>query len=181
MLPGQRGAAGVYLAYSNSAVGMNGLTTNAEATKYVLGHTGTLDLAAYEKRSKNKQKMTYDPGYASQGMVAACWLASAAQIQARQPRTRFAFRRADRTPNRHPQSMLLNQEVRSPNQEDKDLSKAANVERRWLAKQLLLLPVTLTSYLNRRDRSKSPGMGLFLMAQTRVDCWPAVLTSAINV
>ncbi|MFL9998918.1 autotransporter outer membrane beta-barrel domain-containing protein [Paraburkholderia sediminicola] len=46
-LPGQHDAAGVYFAYGNSDVTVNGLVTNAAATGYVLNQTGSLNLDAY--------------------------------------------------------------------------------------------------------------------------------------
>jgi len=46
-LLGGRDAAGVYLAYGNAAVGVDGLVTNPSATGYVLTHTGSLNLFAY--------------------------------------------------------------------------------------------------------------------------------------
>jgi outer membrane autotransporter protein len=44
---GGRDAAGVYFAYGNASVGVDGLVTNPEATAYVLTHTGSLNLFAY--------------------------------------------------------------------------------------------------------------------------------------
>jgi outer membrane autotransporter protein len=46
-IPGHRDAAGVYFAYSNSSADVDGLATNAAATAYVQGRTGTLNLNAY--------------------------------------------------------------------------------------------------------------------------------------
>jgi outer membrane autotransporter protein len=46
-LPGHRDAAGVYFAYGNGNVDVDGLVTNADATAYVLSHTGTVNLNAY--------------------------------------------------------------------------------------------------------------------------------------
>ena len=46
-IPGHHDAAGVYFAYGNSAVDVNGLVTNPAATGYVFSNTGTLDLDAY--------------------------------------------------------------------------------------------------------------------------------------
>ncbi|MBK3786101.1 autotransporter outer membrane beta-barrel domain-containing protein, partial [Paraburkholderia aspalathi] len=46
-LPGHHDATGVYFAYGNSNVDVNGLVTNAPATAYVLEHTGSLNLDAY--------------------------------------------------------------------------------------------------------------------------------------
>ncbi|WP_429322850.1 autotransporter outer membrane beta-barrel domain-containing protein [Paraburkholderia sp. GAS448] len=46
-LPGHHDAAGVYYAYGNSSVDVDGLVTNAAATGYVMSHTGSLDLDAY--------------------------------------------------------------------------------------------------------------------------------------
>jgi outer membrane autotransporter protein len=46
-LPGHRDAAGVYFAYGQSDIGVNGLVTNSAATGYVLTHTGTVNLNAY--------------------------------------------------------------------------------------------------------------------------------------
>ena len=45
--PGHRDAAGVYLAFSNSTMTVNGLVTNAAATGYVQSRTGTLSLSGY--------------------------------------------------------------------------------------------------------------------------------------
>jgi outer membrane autotransporter protein len=45
--PGHRDATGVYFAYGNSAMDVNGLVTNAAATGYVANRTGTVDLNAY--------------------------------------------------------------------------------------------------------------------------------------
>ena len=47
LLPGHRDAIGVYFAYGNSHVDVDGLVTNSAATGYVLTHTGSLDLDAY--------------------------------------------------------------------------------------------------------------------------------------
>ncbi len=46
-LPGHRDAAGVYFAYGNGNVDVDGLVTNADATAYVLSHTGKVNLNAY--------------------------------------------------------------------------------------------------------------------------------------
>jgi len=46
-LPGHRDAAGVYFAYGNSAVDVDGLVTNAAFTGYVRSRTGAVDLNAY--------------------------------------------------------------------------------------------------------------------------------------
>lgn len=46
-LSGHRDAAGVYFAYSQAAVNVDGFVTNAAATGYVLTHTGSLNLNAY--------------------------------------------------------------------------------------------------------------------------------------
>jgi outer membrane autotransporter protein len=46
-LPGHRDTAGVYFAYGNSNVDVDGLITNADATAYMLSHTGTVNLNAY--------------------------------------------------------------------------------------------------------------------------------------
>jgi outer membrane autotransporter protein len=46
-LPGHRDAAGVYFAYANANVDVNGLVTNEVATGYVLRHTGGLNLNAW--------------------------------------------------------------------------------------------------------------------------------------
>jgi outer membrane autotransporter protein len=46
-IPGHRDAVGVYFAYGNSAVDVNGLVTNAAATGYVFNNTGKLNLDAY--------------------------------------------------------------------------------------------------------------------------------------
>jgi hypothetical protein len=47
LIPGHRDAAGVYFAYGNGAVDVDGLVTNAAATAYVFSRTGTLNLEAY--------------------------------------------------------------------------------------------------------------------------------------
>ena len=46
-LPGHRDVAGVYIAFANSDINVNGLVTNAAATGYVQTHTGTLGLNGY--------------------------------------------------------------------------------------------------------------------------------------
>ena len=46
-LAGHRDAAGVYLAFSNSTMTVNGLVTNTAATGYVQSRTGTLGLSGY--------------------------------------------------------------------------------------------------------------------------------------
>ncbi|SIO72588.1 outer membrane autotransporter barrel domain-containing protein [Burkholderia sp. GAS332] len=46
-LPGHHDTTGVYFAYGNSSVDVDGLVTNAPATAYVLNHTGSVDLDAY--------------------------------------------------------------------------------------------------------------------------------------
>jgi outer membrane autotransporter protein len=46
-LPGHRDAAGVYVAFANSNIAVEGLVTNAAATGYVQSRTGTLGLNAY--------------------------------------------------------------------------------------------------------------------------------------
>jgi outer membrane autotransporter protein len=46
-LPGHRDVAGVYLAFANSDISVNGLVTNAAATGYVQTHAGTLGLNGY--------------------------------------------------------------------------------------------------------------------------------------
>ena len=46
-LPGHRDAAGVYVAYANANVDVNGLVTNEAATGYVLRKTGSLNLDAW--------------------------------------------------------------------------------------------------------------------------------------
>jgi outer membrane autotransporter protein len=46
-LPGHRDAMGVYGAFANSAIAVNGLVTNAAATGYTQTRTGTLGLNAY--------------------------------------------------------------------------------------------------------------------------------------
>jgi outer membrane autotransporter protein len=45
--PGQRDAAGVYFAYGTTSAEVNGLVTNAAATGYAQGRTGTVNLNAY--------------------------------------------------------------------------------------------------------------------------------------
>jgi outer membrane autotransporter protein len=47
ILPGHRDAAGVYVAFANSNIAVDGLVTNAAATGYAQGRTGTLGLNAY--------------------------------------------------------------------------------------------------------------------------------------
>jgi outer membrane autotransporter protein len=47
LFPGHRDFAGVYFAYGNGDVGVDGLVTNPAATAYVLQHTGTLNLNAF--------------------------------------------------------------------------------------------------------------------------------------
>jgi outer membrane autotransporter protein len=46
-IPGHHDAAGVYFAYGNGAVDVNGLVTNPAATAYVFSNTGNLNLQAY--------------------------------------------------------------------------------------------------------------------------------------
>ncbi|MBB5510050.1 outer membrane autotransporter protein [Paraburkholderia sp. JPY681] len=46
-LPGHHDVAGVYFAYGNGNVDVDGLVTNADATAYVLSHTGKVNLNAY--------------------------------------------------------------------------------------------------------------------------------------
>lgn len=46
-LPDHHDTAGVYFAYGNGNVDVDGLVTNAEATGYVLSHTGSVNLNAY--------------------------------------------------------------------------------------------------------------------------------------
>lgn len=46
-IPGHRDVAGVYFAYGNSNLDVDGLVTNATATAYVPGRTGKLNLDAY--------------------------------------------------------------------------------------------------------------------------------------
>jgi outer membrane autotransporter protein len=47
LLPGHRDAVGVYLAFANSSIAVDGLVTNAAATGYAQSRTGTLGLNAY--------------------------------------------------------------------------------------------------------------------------------------
>jgi outer membrane autotransporter protein len=47
LIPGHRDAAGVYFAYGNGVVDVNGLVTNPAATGYVFSNTGHLNLEAY--------------------------------------------------------------------------------------------------------------------------------------
>ena len=47
LLPGHRDVAGVYVAFANSDINVNGLVTNAAATGYVQTRTGTLGLNSY--------------------------------------------------------------------------------------------------------------------------------------
>jgi outer membrane autotransporter protein len=44
LLPGHRDVAGIYFAYANANVGVNGLVTNDAATNYVVRQTGSLNL-----------------------------------------------------------------------------------------------------------------------------------------
>ena len=46
-LPGHRDAAGVYVAFANSNIAVDGLVTNAAATGYTQARTGTLGLNAH--------------------------------------------------------------------------------------------------------------------------------------
>jgi outer membrane autotransporter protein len=46
-LPGHRDVAGVYLAFANSDISVNGMVTNAAATGYVQSHTGTVGINGY--------------------------------------------------------------------------------------------------------------------------------------
>ena len=46
-IPGHRDAAGLYFAYGNAAMDVDGLVTNADATAYVQSRTGTVNLDAY--------------------------------------------------------------------------------------------------------------------------------------
>jgi outer membrane autotransporter protein len=46
-IPGHRDVAGLYFAYGNSAMDVNGLVTNAAATGYVFTRTGTVNLYGY--------------------------------------------------------------------------------------------------------------------------------------
>ncbi|WP_184138916.1 autotransporter family protein [Paraburkholderia atlantica] len=46
-LPGHHDASGVYFAYGNANVDVDGLVTNGQATGYVLNHTGSVNLNAY--------------------------------------------------------------------------------------------------------------------------------------
>jgi outer membrane autotransporter protein len=47
LIPGHSDTAGLYFAYSNGNVGVDGLVTNAAATGYILQRTGSLNLNAY--------------------------------------------------------------------------------------------------------------------------------------
>ncbi len=47
LIPGHSDVAGLYFAYGNGNVGVDGLVTNAAATAYVLQHTGSVNLNAY--------------------------------------------------------------------------------------------------------------------------------------
>ncbi|MGY8662713.1 autotransporter outer membrane beta-barrel domain-containing protein [Bradyrhizobium sp. UFLA05-109] len=47
LIPGQSDTVGLYFAYGNGNVGVNGLVTNAAATAYILEHTGSVNLNAY--------------------------------------------------------------------------------------------------------------------------------------
>jgi outer membrane autotransporter protein len=47
LLPGHRDVAGVYVAFANSDISVNGLVTNAAATGYVQSRTGTVGLNGY--------------------------------------------------------------------------------------------------------------------------------------
>ena len=46
-IPGHRDAAGIYMAYANAGVDVNGLVTNPAATGYLLKQTGALNLNAW--------------------------------------------------------------------------------------------------------------------------------------
>ena len=58
-ISGHHDTAGVYIAYGNSNVSVNGLVTNAAATAYVLTHTGSVNLNAY---SNGAYWTHYGPG-----------------------------------------------------------------------------------------------------------------------
>jgi outer membrane autotransporter protein len=47
LIPGHSDTAGLYFAYGNGNVRVDGLVTNAAATAYILQHTGSLNLNAY--------------------------------------------------------------------------------------------------------------------------------------
>jgi outer membrane autotransporter protein len=47
LLPGHRDATGIYVAYGNANMNVNGLVTNAAATGYVVTHTGSVNLEAF--------------------------------------------------------------------------------------------------------------------------------------
>ena len=47
LIPGHSDTAGLYFAFGNGNVGVDGLVTNAAATAYVLQHTGSVNLNAY--------------------------------------------------------------------------------------------------------------------------------------
>ncbi len=47
LIEGHRDTAGVYFAYGNSQLNVDGLVTNPAATGYLMGRTGSLDLDAY--------------------------------------------------------------------------------------------------------------------------------------
>jgi outer membrane autotransporter protein len=47
LIPGHSDTAGLYFAYGNGNVSVDGLVTNAAATAYILQHTGSLNLNAY--------------------------------------------------------------------------------------------------------------------------------------
>ena len=47
VIPGHSDTVGLYFAYGNGNVGVDGLVTNAAATAYILEHTGSLNLNAY--------------------------------------------------------------------------------------------------------------------------------------
>jgi outer membrane autotransporter protein len=47
LIPGHSDTAGLYFAYGNGNVGVDGLVTNPAATAYVLEHTGSVNLNAY--------------------------------------------------------------------------------------------------------------------------------------
>ena len=47
LIPGHSDTAGVYFAYGNGNVSVDGLVTNAAATAYILEHTGSVNLNAY--------------------------------------------------------------------------------------------------------------------------------------
>ena len=83
-MQGHHGATGVYFAYGNSNVDVNGLVTNADATAYVPSSTRTLNLNAY---SDGAYWTHYGPGgwYVDAVLQGTYYSGSAATQYARLP------------------------------------------------------------------------------------------------